>query len=135
MTDVRLDTIPGCIAELTSCNSEVAGFAHRWAEDAGNLKQAEKRYERLYRAAMRGTSGANADERQATAHAAVDEVDEGLAERIEGLVGSVEQHKRLFETIERRSSNAQSILSAHRRAAELDGFVPREAREMARRAA
>ncbi len=121
-----LSSIPGCIQELTDCNIEVAQFAHVWANDSGELKRLERRYQRLYQAAMRGTNGRNAEERQATAHAAVEAMDEGLAERIEGLVGSVETNKRLFETIERRASNAQSILALHRKSADLDPYTPRE---------
>lgn len=134
MADPRLDTVEGCVAELTSCNREVAEFAHEWASDAGELKMLEKRYERLYRAAMRGTKGSNADERAATAHAAVEALDEerrgeddpAIAERIEELVGRVEEHRRLFDTIERRSSNAQSIMRMRREEGRLDPFVPRD---------
>lgn len=122
-TDSRYDTTAGCVAELAEMNAEVQGFAHEWARDAGELKRLERRHQRLYQAAMRGTTGKNAEERQATANAAVEAMDEGLAERIEELVGQVEQHKRLFESIERRSSNAQSILAFHRKAADLEGFA------------
>ena len=131
MSDPNLDSIGGCITELTECNRTVAEFAPEWSQKAGELKAAEKRYERLYKAAMRGNTGANADERAATAQAAVEEVEPGLAEKIENLIGTVEQHKRHFETIDRRSSNAQSILSMHRRSANLEDFVPREALRMA----
>lgn len=127
MADPRLDTVAGCIAELTECNREIATFAHEWSANAGQLKAKEKRYDRLYKAALRGTDGRNADERTATAHAAVEEVAPGLAEEIENLIGKVEEHKRLFETIERRSSNAQSILSAHRDSMKTEQFVPRAA--------
>lgn len=123
-TDSRLDTTAGCVQELAELNAEVAGFAHEWARDSGELKRLEVRHQRLYQAAMRGTSGKNAEERQATANAAVEAMDEGLAESIETLVGKVEQHKRLFATIERRASNAQSILAFHRKAADLENFVP-----------
>lgn len=123
MSDPRLDTIPGCVAELSECNREVASFAHEWARKAGELKQAEKRYQRLYKAAMRGTRGGNADERAATAHAAVEEVDPGLSELIESLVGVVEEHKTLFATIERRSGNTQSILRLHRESHKTEDFV------------
>jgi hypothetical protein len=128
MADLRLDTVAGCIAELTDCNREVAQFAHTWAANAGKLKAAQAKYQRLYRAAMRGTSGRNADERAAVADAAVEEVAPGLAEQIEELIGSVETCKRHFDTIERRSSNAQSILSAHREQARMDAYVPPEMR-------
>jgi hypothetical protein len=123
VSDVNLDSIPGCIAELTDCNREVAIFAHQWATDAGELKLREKRYERLYKAAMRGTQGRNADERSATAQAAVEQVEPGLAEVIEELTGKVEEHKTLFKTIERRAGNAQSILSAHKEAQKTESYV------------
>ena len=135
MTDVRLDNPGGCVAELTECNQEVAEFCHDWAADAGRLKTLEHRYKRLRTAAMRGTSGANADERAATAEVAIEEVAPGLAEEIEELIGKVAEYRTRFEAIERRSSNAQSILKAHREAGKVEEFVPREAREMARRAA
>lgn len=123
MTDVRLDTIPGCTTELTTCNQEVATFAHDWAREAGELKLKEKRYARLFKEAMRGTTGKNADERAATAQVAVEVVDPGLAEEIEGLIGNVESHKTLFKTIERRSGNAQSILASHREAQKTEDYV------------
>lgn len=143
MTDAKLDSIPGCIAELTDCNVEVAGFAPRWASAAGELKTAEKRYERLYKEALRVAHGANADERAAFAHEVAEasflklnpEAREGLSEQIERLAGEVESFKRRFATIERRSSNGQSILAVHRKASELEGYVPAEAMAMARRAA
>jgi hypothetical protein len=123
VSDVRLDSIPGCIAELTTCNREVAEFAHEWAEHAGELKQKEKLYDRLFKAAMRGTNGRNADERAATAQAAIENEAPGLAEEIEDLIGSVETHKTLFKTIDRRAGNAQSILSAHREAQKTEDYV------------
>jgi hypothetical protein len=123
MSDIRLDNVGGCIAELVACNSEVAEFSHAWSADAGELKMLEKRYERLYRSAMRGTQGKNADERSATAHAAVEATEEGISERIENLIGNVEACKRRFEAVERRSSNAQSILAAHRDAMRTEGYV------------
>lgn len=122
MTDARFDSIPGCMRELAICNQEISEFGHEWASEAGELKEAEKRYQRIYQSAMRGTSGRNAEERQATAHAAVETVAEGLAERIEHLVGRVEQHKTLAKVIDRRSENARSILSAHKEAAKTEPY-------------
>ncbi len=135
VSEVRLDTPQGCVAELTECNREVAEFAFKWADDAGELKTLQKRYDRLYKSAMRGTTGANADERAATASAAVEQIEEGLTERIENLIGSVETYRKKFDTIERRSSNAQSILKAHREGTKIEQYVPEEAMAMARRAA
>lgn len=142
--NVRLDTPQGCIRELTDCNSEVAGFFHDWAADAGRLKKLEKRYQRLYREALRTTRGKNAEERTGIAHAAaelsyyslagLDEGEPGLSEQIENLIGRVEEYKTRFAAIERRSTNAQSILTAHREAAKLDGFIPAEAARMGRAA-
>ena len=125
MDDQRLDTPAGCVSELAECNREIAKFDHQWAKAAGELKTLEKRYDRLYKSALRGTQGANADERTATAHAAVEAADEGISERIEELVGTVEYCKRYFGSLERRSSNAQSILSHHREAAKMDHYVAR----------
>jgi hypothetical protein len=124
VTDVRLDSMPGCMRELATCNQELAEFAHTWATQTGELKQLEKRYQRLYQSAMRGTKGKNAEERQATAHAAVEEVDPHLAERIEELIGSVERSKTLWKSIDRRSDNVRSILSAHKEAHKTEPYVP-----------
>lgn len=122
--DVRLDTPVGCMRELATCNKELSEFAHEWARDAGELKRLEKRYERLYRSALRGTHGKNADERQATAHAAVEAVEEGLAERIEDFVGRVEDFKTRYKAIDRRSENVRSILSSHKEYKKLEDFTP-----------
>lgn len=124
MTDVRLDSMPGCMRELATCNQELSDFAHTWAREVGELKQLEKRYQRLYQSAMRATTGRNAEERQATAHAAVEAVEEGLAERIEVLIGSVERNKTLAKSIDRRSDNVRSILSAHKEAHKTEPYVP-----------
>ena len=133
MTDVRLDSMTGCMRELAACNQELSEFAAAWATETGELKEAEKRYQRLYQSAMRGTQGRNAEERQATAHAAVESVEEGLAERIEQLVGKVEQHKTLAKAIDRRSENVRSILSAHKEAVKTEPYVPSRAGEWAPR--
>jgi exonuclease VII large subunit len=124
-SDERLDTPAGCVAELAECNREIAKFDHQWSRAAGELKRLSKRYERLYKVALRATTGKNADERTATAHAAVEAADEGISERMEGLVEIVEFSKTRFAALERRSSNAQSILSSHREAAKMDQYVAR----------
>jgi hypothetical protein len=121
MTDVRLDSMVGCQRELAACNQELAEFAPDWAQKTGELKELEKRYQRLYQAGMRNTTGKNAEERQATAHAAVERVEPGLAERIEKLVGEVESFKTRHKAIDRRSDNVRSILSAHKEAHKLEG--------------
>lgn len=136
MTDLRLDTVEGCIAELTSCNREVAEFADRWARDAGALKRLEKRWDRLWKTALRTTTGRNADERAATAFVAaeegfrsvegLDDDEPGISERIEDLVGSVTEHRTRFEAISRRSSNVQSIMKLRREEQALDRYTPRE---------
>jgi maltooligosyltrehalose synthase len=138
---IRLDTPQGCVAELTTCNVEVAGFAHTWAQAAGELKTLEAREKRLYKAALHGTSGRNADERAAQAQVAVEAAyaerfpeNPPLYERIEELVGIVARYRTSFEAIERRASNAQSILKAHREGAKTEDYVPREAVRMARAA-
>ncbi len=123
MTDVRLDTIPGCVKELTECNRETAEFAHEWAQQAGELKMLEERYKRLKVSALRGTKGKNADERAVVAQVAIEQVAPNLLDDIEGLVGKVETHKVLFKTIERRASNVQSILALHREARRTEDYV------------
>lgn len=122
---VNLDSISGCITELSSCNREIAEFGHEWATAAGELKRAEKLYERLWRAAMRGTEGRNADERNATAAAAVESIEggEGLAEKIEELTGQVETFKVRFKGIDRRAGNVQSILAMYRADRDLQNYV------------
>jgi hypothetical protein len=122
---IPLDSPAALIAELTNCNQEIGEFEVAWAQAAGLLKAKEKRFERLYKSGLRGTTGRNAEERQATAHAAVEEVAPGLAEELEGLVGEVEEYKTRFKAIDRRSNNAQSLLSLHKEAARLESFVPR----------
>jgi hypothetical protein len=129
MNDERkpsLDSISGCVEELSSLNVEVAEFGHEWATAAGELKRKEKLYERLWRAAMRGTEGRNADERSATAAAAVESIEggEGLAESIEDLTGRVETFKVRFKGIERRAGNVQSILAMYRIDRDLQKYSP-----------
>lgn len=113
--------------ELATCNQELSQFAHEWAQEAGELKELEKRYQRLYQSAMRHTKGRNAEERQATAHAAVEQLEPGLAERIEKLIGQVEGHRTLYKAIDRRSENVRSILSAHKEAAKTEPYIPARA--------
>lgn len=122
---MALDSVGSLEDELASCNQEIEEFASIWATAAGELKSSEKRFERLLSSALRGTEGRNAEERRATAFAAVDAVDEGLALRIEHLVGAVESYKTRFRTIDRRSNNAQSLLSLHKESAKLESFQPR----------
>lgn len=123
---MSLDSVSALENALSTCNSEIEEFASNWAEAAGELKSSEKRFERLLNSALRGTEGRNAEERRATAFAAVDAVEEGLALRIEHLIGAVESYKTRFRTIDRRSNNAQSLLSVHKESARLESFQPRD---------
>jgi hypothetical protein len=110
---VSLDSVQGCMAELQAINSEVQLFSHVWAEDAGLLKQKLTLYTRLHRAAiLKADSGLKVAERDATAHAAVELTQPNLAGEIEELEYKCEKAKTLFRTLERRSENARSILSA-----------------------
>lgn len=120
-----MDSPASLTAVLEQCNQELAEFSVEWSGAARELKTAEKRYERLYRSALRGTEGRDVGERQATAHAAVEHVEAGLAERIELLVGQVEEFKTKFKVIDRRSNNAQSLLSAHKESVRIESFTPR----------
>lgn len=130
----RLDTLEGCAQELSTCNQEVAEMAPDWAAKAGTLKMLEQRYKRMFKEAMRGTKGSNADERSAVAHQAVEEVyrqayqipeeELGLSAKIEELVGEVESHKVHFNTIERRSSNVQSVLQLRRQELGMSRYTP-----------
>lgn len=122
---MSLDSVAALESALATCNSEIEEFASAWATAAGELKQAEKAHERLFRAGLRGTQGRDAQERQAVAYTAVEEVAPGLAEEIERLVGVVEEAKTRFKTIDRRSNNAQSLLSLHKESARLESFVPK----------
>lgn len=126
MTNTELlDTARGCANELAEVNKEIAEFAYVWSHNAGLLKQKTKRYERLHRAALRGLIGEDLKvaEKDATAHAAVEDMDEGLAEEIEELLGKVEQFKVRFNALERRASNAQSVLGMHRDESKFNGYV------------
>lgn len=122
-----MDTARGCASELAEVNAEIAEFAHEWSQAAGELKQKTKQYERLHRAALRGLIGDDMKvaEKDATAHAAVEREAQGLAEQIEELSGQVERYKVRFGALERRSSNAQSILALHRDEAKFNGYVAR----------
>jgi predicted CopG family antitoxin len=134
VADPKLDTIEGCIAELTDCNRTVAEISADYPQAAGKLKMLEKRYDRLYKTAMRTTTGKNADERQATAHVAAEETyrtlyevpegEPGISELIEALIGRVEEYKRTMEVVDRRSGNVQSILKARREQQGLEQYVP-----------
>lgn len=121
-----LDTARGCANELAEVNKEIASFAFRWSEAAGALKENTKRYERLHRAALRGLISdkeLKVAEKDATAHAAVETQAPGLAELIEELAGEVEQYKVRFGALERRASNAQSVLGMHRDESKFNGYV------------
>lgn len=120
-----LDTARGCANEIAEVNKEIASFAHVWAENAGQLKAKAKRYERLHRAALRGLirEDLKVAEKDATAHAAVEDQAPNLAEEIEELEGKVEQFKVRFKTLERRASNAQSVLGMHRDESKFNGYV------------
>lgn len=125
--EIRFDTPRGCARELADVNREIQEFQHEWATDAGRLKEREGLYERLYRSAMRGlkdTKG-TVQEKAAIAHLAIGEIEGGtnLAEEIEELQGRVERHKTMFKALERRSSNAQSILGMHRDEAKLAPYA------------
>lgn len=125
MTDYRLDSPAACMNELSAINVKLGEFGFKWAEDAGQLKGLESRQERLYRAALRGLKGHDltVQEKAAAAHAAVEELEPDLAERIEGLEGEVEKYKTRFKVLERRAGNAQSILAALRAEARLESGV------------
>ncbi len=113
--------------ELTECNREVAAM-HEWPKQAGELAMLEKRYDRMFKAALRTTEGANADIRKATAHAAVEAAHHeafkfSISERIEELTGDVVTGQRTMDMIGRRSGNVQSILKARRDERGLDRYV------------
>lgn len=114
MNDNRFDTIAGIVKEISDINAEIASFSHEWSADAGRLKELETRHARMTKSAMSATKGKNADERAALAALAIEEHSPGLSEEIESLVGKVETHKTLFKTLERRASNAQSLLGEKR---------------------
>lgn len=129
----RLDTLTGCGEELSRCNREIAEMAPGWARASGELAGLEATQKRMFREAMRTTKGSNAQEREALAHAACEEAyrsifkltegEPGLGERIEQLIGEVESCKVSFKTLDRRSSNVQSILQLRRQEAGLGRFV------------
>jgi chromosome segregation ATPase len=123
MSDGILDSPGACISELSDINRELAEFGHEWSNLAGELKRYEREYDRLYRTAMRGIDGRNAEERQAAAHAAVEKVAEGLAEKIATLDGKVEDYKTRFKSLERRASIIQSVLAAMREESKIANFV------------
>lgn len=120
-----LDTPQGCVHTLTEVNREMAEFTHEWATAAGELKQKEKRQERLHMAALRGLIGEDMKvaEKNATAHAAVEKQEPGLAERIEELTRIVEESKVRFTALEKRGSFAQSTLQMHRNESKFNGYV------------
>lgn len=121
-----LDSPASCIAELSSINTEIAEFAAVWAENAGELKEALKRYDRLYRAGLLGVKGDfKVAEKEALAHAAVGqhELGEGLPERIEELENKVTSFSTQFKSLDRRASVIQSILAAYRAEAKTGEFV------------
>lgn len=120
---MSLDNPASCIAELAEVNREVGEMGHIWAANAGELKAALTRYDRLYRAGLRKVKAKTVAERDAAAHAAVEDMEPGLAERIEELERAVEELKTLFKTLERRSSNAQSVLAALRDEAKMSDHV------------
>lgn len=121
-----LDTARGCANELAEINADIATFGHVWAANAGLLKQKTKRYDRLHRAALRGLiadKDLKVAEKDATAHAAVEAMEEGLAEEIEELAGKVEEFRVRFNALERRASSAQSVLGMHRDESKFNGYV------------
>ena len=120
---MSLDSPQACVSELAEVNKEIAEFGYLWAENAGMLKAKLTRYDRLHRAGLKGAKGSTVAERDAAAHAAVESFEPGLAEEIEELEGKVESFKVQFKVLERRSSNAQSVLSALREEAKMGDYV------------
>jgi DNA repair exonuclease SbcCD ATPase subunit len=119
-----LDSPQACVKELSEVNTEVATIGQAWAANAGELKEKIMRRDRLHRAALLGiTEKLTVAEKEATAFAAIEQREEGLLERIEELEGLVEQDKTLFKSLERRASNAQSILSALRAEVKMGDYV------------
>ena len=110
-----LDSPQSCVRELAAINTEVAIIGHEWSVEAGLLKEALEKRDRLKRTALLGIKEKlTVPEKEATAYAAIEQIEPGLLEQVEALEGKVEQHKTLFKTLERRASNAQSILSSYR---------------------
>jgi len=119
----ELDTPMGCVRELTDCNQRMAEFGQEWSREAGQLARLEKYYQRLFKEALRRVDGRNAEERTADAHAIVEKTEPGISSQIEQLTEKVEDHKFEFRVLDRRSSNAQSVLSLHRDEARLGEHV------------
>ena len=119
-----LDTPQACVKELSEVNTEVATIGFSWAANAGELKESIQRRDRLQRSALLGiTEKLTVAEKEATAYAAIEKIEPGLLARIEELEGLVEQDKTLFKTLERRASNAQSILSALRAEVKMQDYA------------
>lgn len=133
--EIQLDSPAACIAELSECNTELATFGAEWGVDAGKYATLEKRYQRAYKAAMRENKGANADERSAIAQEAAEQflgADEVAL--MDELAGEVVKHEKTFKALDRRASNAQSILAALRDEARWEQVTP-DGRTFGRRAA
>lgn len=112
---MSLDSPASCVEELASINHEIAEWGYQWAQKAGDLKAKLKYRERLRQAAMRGMEfekGITAAEKTGIADVAVEKTEPEIHSQIEALEGEVERFATQFETLKRRSSNAQSILSA-----------------------
>lgn len=120
---MELDTPSGCVKELTECNQRMAEFGYQWSSEAGKLARLEKHYQRLFKEALRRVDGRNAEERTADAHAIVEKVQPGISADIEELTERVEACRFEFRVLDRRSSNAQSVLSLHRDEAKLGEHV------------
>ena len=118
-----LDTPAGCINELSRINRELAEMGPDWWTACGELARKEKEWERRFRVAMRHVKGANKEEREAFASAAVEETAPGLWERIEELIETVEAGKSRFKLADRESSNVQSALSEHKREAKFGEHI------------
>lgn len=114
----NLETPAGCRAELSEINAELGEFSHIWSDNAGRLKHGLKKLERIHRAAMLGIKHSKEKltipDKDALAYAAVEETAPGLLEEIEELEGKVEEFRTRFKVLERRASNAQSILGSQR---------------------
>lgn len=116
-----MDTPQSAVHEITSINVEIAKFGHKWADAAGQVKRLEEQVASLeaqVRRDLRQTALweelKNVAERDAEVRLRVKEDNPTIYESLALAEAVNEESSKLFKTLDRRASNAQSVLAGMR---------------------
>lgn len=126
-----LDSPQSCVQEIISINIQIAQFFHEWANAAGEVKRLEAQIERLERKHYRHLRTTKPQlweelkvaDREAEVRFEVEEEEPTLYERLAEAEAKTEECKTKFRALDRRASNAQSILAGMREEQGIKDFV------------